>query len=289
MKIKAFFIVNLPQIFRKMINYNGQIVSENNNQINYNNRGFKYGDALFETIKIKDEAVVFCEDHYFRLMASMRMLRMEIPMEFTLEFFESEILKTINANNGDENRVKFTVFRDAEGLYAPESHKVSYVVEVKKVAIEVKSSYKVDLYKDFMINPNLLSTVKTNNKITNVLAGIYAKENELDNCVLLNSNKNVVEFTNGNIFLLKGNTITTPPLSDGCVKGVMRKNILDVLEKSTEYTVEESSISPFAIQKADEVFLTNVIVGVQPISNYRKKTFGSEITNKIKGLVANLS
>ncbi|NJB82871.1 aminotransferase class IV [Wenyingzhuangia aestuarii] len=272
-----------------MINYNGQIVSENNNQINYNNRGFKYGDALFETIKIKDEAVVFCEDHYFRLMASMRMLRMEIPMEFTLEFFESEILKTINANNGDENRVKFTVFRDAEGLYAPESHKVSYVVEVKKVAIEVKSSYKVDLYKDFMINPNLLSTVKTNNKITNVLAGIYAKENELDNCVLLNSNKNVVEFTNGNIFLLKGNTITTPPLSDGCVKGVMRKNILDVLEKSTEYTVEESSISPFAIQKADEVFLTNVIVGVQPISNYRKKTFGSEITNKIKGLVANLS
>ncbi|NIJ45747.1 branched-chain amino acid aminotransferase [Wenyingzhuangia heitensis] len=272
-----------------MINYNGQIISENSNQINYNNRGFKYGDALFETIKVEDEAVVFCEDHYFRLMASMRMLRMEIPMELTLEFFEAEILKTINANLGTENRVKFTVFRDADGLYAPNQNKIAYVVEVKKVDIQVKESYQVDLYKDFMINPNLLSTVKTNNKITNVLASIYAKENELDNCVLLNSNKNVVEFTNGNIFLVKGKTITTPPLSDGCVKGVMRKNILDVLEKNTEYVLEESSISPFAIQKADEVFLTNVIVGIQPITQYRKKTFKTETAGKLKDLLTNLS
>ena len=212
-----------------MINYNGQIVSEDNDIINYNNRGFKYGDALFETLKVKDEAVVFCEDHYFRLMASMRMLRMQIPMHFTLEFFELEILKTINANKGDENRVKVTVFRDADGLYTPEHNNISYVVEVKKGEVVVKDNYRVDLYKDFMVNPNLLSTIKTNNKITNVLAGIYAQENSLDNCVLINTNKSVVEFTNGNIFLVKGNVISTPPLSDGCVKGVMRKNIIELL------------------------------------------------------------
>lgn len=284
MKIKAFFIVN-SQKNKDMINYNGQIVSEDNNQINYNNRGFKYGDALFETIKIEDEAVVFCEDHYFRLMASMRMLRMQIPMEFTLEFFELEILKTVNANKGDENRVRFTVFRDAEGLYAPDHNTISYVVEVKKIDIQVKDSYKVDLYKDFMINPNLLSTLKTNNKITNVVASIYAKENDFDNCVLLNSHKNVVEFTNGNIFLVRGNVISTPPLSDGCVKGVMRKSILEVLSKNEEFEVKEVSISPFAIQKADEVFLTNVIVGIQPITKYRKKEYKSVVAQKIKQLL----
>lgn len=272
-----------------MINYNGNITSEKEAQINYNNRAFKYGDALFETIKVENEAVVFCEDHYFRLMASMRMLRMEIPMEFTFEFFETEILKTVNANNGDENRVKFTVYRDSEGLYAPKENKITYVVEVKKVDIVVKDTYVVDLYKDFMINPNLLSTVKTNNKMTNVLAGIYAQENELDNCVLLNSNKNVVEFTNGNIFLIKDNKISTPPLSDGCVKGVMRKNVLDVLEKNKKFEMEEVSISPFSIQKADEVFLTNAITGIQPITKYRKKNFGKEITSKIAALVSNLS
>lgn len=270
-----------------MINFNGNIISENNSQIDFNNRGFKYGDALFETIKIEEEAVVFCEDHYFRLMASMRMLRMQIPMEFTLEFFESEILKTINANTGLENRVKFTVFRNADGLYAPSNHNVSYVVEVKQIEVVVKPNYVVDLYKDFMINPNLLSTVKTNNKITNVLASIYAKDNGFDNCVLLNSNKNVVEFTNGNLFLIKGNLITTPPLSDGCVKGVMRKNIITLLEKNEEFEIEEKSISPFAIQKADEVFLTNVIVGIQSITKYRKKNFETNITKKISNLMFN--
>jgi len=272
-----------------MINFNGEIVSENTNSVDYNNRGFKYGDSLFETLKVKQEAVVFCEDHYFRLMASMRMLRMEIPMKFTFEFFESEILKTINANNGDENRVKFTVFRDAEGLYAPKNNRVSYVIEVKKVKTLTKETYVVDLYKDFLINPNLLSTVKTNNKITNVLASIYAKENKFDNCVLLNTNKNVVEFTNGNIFLIKGGVISTPPLSDGCVKGVMRKNIIDILSKNKEFKIEEVSISPFAIQKADEVFLTNAIIGIQSITNYRKKTFSTQQTHNIKQLMFNLS
>lgn len=269
-----------------MINYNGQFISEDTTEINYNNRAFKYGDGLFETLRVEDESVVFCEDHYFRLMASMRMLRMEIPMHFTLEFFELEILKTINANRGDENRVKFTVFRDAEGLYTPDSNKIAYVIEVKKVATEAKKIYEVDLYKDFMVNPNLLSTVKTNNKITNVLASIYAKENNLANCVLLNSNKNVVEFTNGNIFIIKGNVISTPPLSDGCVKGVMRKNIIDVLSKNDKYEIEEVSISPFAIQKADEVFLTNVIVGIQPITKYRKKNFGELKTKEIINLLS---
>lgn len=272
-----------------MINFNGQIISESDNTIAYNNRGFKYGDALFETVKIKEEAIVFCEDHYFRLMASMRMLRMDIPMNFTLEFFEAEILKTINANSGLENRVKFTVFRDAEGLYCPSKNDIAYVVEASKIDVQLKDNYKVDLYKDFMVNPNLLSTIKSNNKLVNVLAAIYADENQLDNCVLLNSNKNVVEFTNGNIFLIKGNVITTPPLSDGCVKGVMRKNIIELLEKNENYELNESSISPFAIQKADEVFLTNAIVGIQSITNYRKKKFNTQVANVLAGELSSLN
>ena len=129
-----------------MINFNGNIVSENNNQINFNNRAFKYGDALFETIKIKDETVLFCEDHYFRLMASMRMLRIQIPLDFTLEFCEAEILKTINANSGTENRIKFTVYRDAEGLYPPVNQQASYVEEAKIVDVVIQKDFVFDLY-----------------------------------------------------------------------------------------------------------------------------------------------
>ena len=135
----------------------------------------------------------------------------------------------------------------------------------------------------------MLSTIKTTNKITNVLASIYAKENELDNCVLLNERKHVVETINGNIFVLKDHIIKTPPLEEGCVKGIMRKKIIEMLSKSSEYTLQEAAISPFELQKADEVFITNAIVGIQPVTNYKKTTFKTTISKalalEIKSLV----
>ena len=78
-----------------MINFNGALIDPENIKLSSENRGFKYGDAIFESVKVMHKKVVFWEDHYFRLMASMRMLRMKIPMEFTLEFLEQEILKTV--------------------------------------------------------------------------------------------------------------------------------------------------------------------------------------------------
>ena len=91
--------------------------------------------------------------------------------------------------------------------------------------------------------------MKTNNKMLNTLASIFAKENELDNCVLVNENKNVVEVANGNLFIVKGNRIKTPPLTDGCLKGVVRKKLIEILEKNTDFTLVEESFSPFEIQK----------------------------------------
>ena len=81
---------------------------------------------------------------------------------------------------------------------------------------------------------------------------IYANENDFDNCLVLNTNKSVIEALNGNLFLVKGDTIKTPPLEDGCLKGVMRKQILELLAKDVNLVVEEASISPFELQKADE-------------------------------------
>ena len=75
-----------------MVNFNGNI-QENSSISIENNRGFLFGDSIFETIKVLDNKVLFLEDHYFRLMASMRICRMEIPMNFTMEYFEEQILK----------------------------------------------------------------------------------------------------------------------------------------------------------------------------------------------------
>ncbi|MFV0564474.1 MAG: aminotransferase class IV [Flavobacteriaceae bacterium] len=269
-----------------MINYNGNILSETN-LLSVHNRGYAYGDALFETIKASHGKLFFWEDHYFRLMASMRIMRMEIPMNFTMEFLEAQIKNTLKANNMEaaSARVKLTVHRMDGGLYLPQTNAVRFNISVKALDSNFyslnDSTYEIDLFKDYYVAPNLLSTLKTNNKALHVVASIYAKENKLDNCLLLNTNKTVVEALNGNVFVVKDGIMKTPPLTDGCLKGVMRKQIIDVLKTMPDFTLEETSVSPFELQKADEIFITNVISGIVSVSKYRKKEFKNEIASEL--------
>ena len=269
-----------------MINFNGNL-QDKNTVITNNNRAYAYGDGLFETIKAVHGKLLFFEDHYFRLMASMRIMRMEIPMTFTLEYLQDEILKTLKANQLDNatSRVKLQVHRVEGGLYQPESNDVEFIISAKSLDQDFylinEGNYEVDLFKDFYVSPSLISTLKTNNKALNVVGSIYAKENKLANCLLINTNKSVVEALNGNVFLVKGNTIKTPPLSDGCLKGIIRKQLIEIINLMDEYTLEEASISPFEIQKADEMFITNVITGIQPVSKYRKKQFKTDIAKAL--------
>ena len=267
-----------------MVNFNGTLHDTSSNLLSIENRGYAYGDALFETIKVVHGKVLFWEDHYFRLMASMRIMRMEIPMNFTMEFLESEILKTLEANAliKATARVRMNVHREAEGKYKPSSNDIGYNIITERLTSDFytlsTNTYTVDLFKDFYVAPGLLSTLKTNNKSINVLGSIFAKENNFDNCFLLNTDKTVVEALNGNLFLVKDRLIKTPPLSEGCLKGIMRKQIMELVGKLEGYILEEAPISPFELQKADELFITNSIVGIQPITNYRKKEFTAEVS-----------
>lgn len=268
-----------------MINFNGDIQSTN--QTLTTNRAFKYGDAVFETLKVVKGNILFLEDHYFRLMASMRIIRMDIPMNFTMEFLEAEILKLLTAQSltNSAARVRMTVYRDGQGFYTPGDSSIVYFIEANELKPSVyklsSNQMIVDLFKDHYIAPQLLSTLKTTNRVLNVVAGIYASENDLDNCLLLNTNKQVVEAINGNIFLVKDGVIKTPPLADGCVKGIMRKQIIALLAKIDDYTLIEESISPFELQKADELFVTNVIQGIVSVTQYRKKSYANIVAEKL--------
>jgi branched-chain amino acid aminotransferase len=133
-----------------MINHNGNLIDTSEFQLTVENRAFKFGDGIFETIKILNGKVVFFEDHYFRLMASMRMLRMKIPMNFTLEFLEGEIKKVAENFSETNLRARLTVYRKDGGLYTPETNEIDYVIDVKPVTAEIKDKYVLDLYKDFL-------------------------------------------------------------------------------------------------------------------------------------------
>ncbi|MFD0797875.1 aminotransferase class IV [Maribacter chungangensis] len=271
-----------------MVNFNGTLLETDAHFLNNSNRGLRYGDSLFEAIRVVNGRIYFLEEHYLRLMSSMRILRMEIPMEFTMEFLASEILKTLSANAQNKPyRVRFTVFRNDGGLYLPKTNRVSYCVEVQELEHPFytisDAPYEVELFKDFYVNKDMLSNLKSNNRLLNVVGSVFAKENDFQNCLLINGDKMIVEALNGNLFLVTGKTIKTPPLNDGCLNGVLRKKIIEISTKSTVYEVREESISPFELQKADEMFITNTISGIIPVYKYRKKIYKNTTSKDLVG------
>lgn len=268
---------------------NGKILPTNQAILSINNRAYNYGDGLFETLRVINSKIMFWEAHYFRLMSSMRILRMKIPMEFSPEFLEEKILELIKANRLEKSavKVKINIHRNEGGLYTPNDNSIGYVISTKPLESSFftlnDSDYEVELFKDHYVQSGILSTIKSNNKLVNILASIYAKENGFDNCFLINENKSVLEVTNGNVFLVKGNLIKTPPLSNGCLNGVIRKQLIEILEKSEDYTLKEEPITPFELQRADEIFYTNAVQGIKSITKYRKKSYTKEVARSLVG------
>jgi branched-chain amino acid aminotransferase len=276
-----------------MINYNGNITSEPKLSL-VDNRAFLYGDSVFETLKVIDGKILFLEEHYFRLMASMRIIRMEIPMLFTMEYMEKQVLSLAEALNiADSARVRISFFRNSGGYYLPTDNTAEFIITAtalqEKLYVVSRDEYEVDIYKDFYVSTHLLSTLKTTNKMVHITGSIYAHENGLQNCLLLNDDKNVVEALQGNLFMLLEGKLITPSVADGCLNGIMRKQVLAIARKIDGLEVVEKSVSPFDLQKAEELFITNVIKGIQPVTKYRKKLYtdnlAAEITKRLNARI----
>lgn len=272
-----------------MVNFNGALLERTSPFLNHTNRGLLFGDVLFEEVRAIHGQIVFWEDHYFRLMASMRILRMEIPMEFTMEFLEEQILSTLESNGFMEKPalVRITVFRDGGTTLSPEQNNVSFVLDTMALSAPFynldENAYEVELFKDYLINDDMLSKLDTNNKTVEVVASIFARENGYSDCILLNTKKHVVGTIHGSIFLVKDGKIKIPPLSEGAKNRVLRKKLYEIIQAIDGFEIEEAVISPFELQKADELFVVNNTTGIQPITQYRKKVYGNKTARNLLG------
>lgn len=259
-----------------MINLNGVLIEKSR---------LGFANAISDILKYKNKKVYFIEDHYFRLMSSMRMIRMKIPIEFTLDFYEEQILKTINeTNSGSTYQIRVTVYRKDRQSISEQVNPIDFVIEANEFVNAIPKLYEIDLYKDFYVFSGLLSTIKTSNRLIFDLASIYAAENDFQNSVLINENKNIVQVVDANIFLIKGKDILTPILSEGCMNGIIRRKIIDLLHLDKSYTVKEKPISPFELLQADELFITNSMIDIRSVLKYRKKTYQTNETENIKRL-----
>jgi aminodeoxychorismate lyase len=266
------------------INYNGFLYMEDEKIFNVKNRAFRYGDALFESIRIIDGEPCYLEDHFIRLKKGMTVLKMR-SANISFNELKDQITKLIEKNHINlGGRIRLTVFRSGNGLYTPENEGKSYVIE----AVPYKDNnyllndngLNIDVYNELRRHRNILSQIKTTNNIPHVLTGIYKKENDLDDCIILNDQGRIVEALSSNIFLYKNNNLYTPSLDEGCMDGIMRKQVLSAA-KQMNINVFEGMLNGSMLLQADEMFLTNAIKGIQWVASYRQKRYFKKATQEV--------
>ena len=269
-----------------MVNINGEIYPNDDAFISIFNTSLISGDLIFENLIVSSNKVLFYEEHYFNLLSSMRILKIKIPMSFTPEFLEEQLLSLyIKSGFVNEkilmrilicNNVASNVNPTSVNYYIYDAHKIDY-------SINNFEKYTLDVFKDYFKNTGLLSNLTTNNQLIQRIGLRYCEENDFNDCVILNNSKIISETLNGNIFMIMNDKVLTPSLKDGSNNNVIRSKIIELVNNDIEgYEIIEQPLSVFDIQKSDELFISNINFGIQPVRKFRKKVFTDKITSLIK-------
>jgi branched-chain amino acid aminotransferase len=267
------------------LNYNGKIYAVDTLITGTNNRGLRYGDGLFETMKLKQGQLVFDNEHFARLWKGMAVLQFVIPKHFTPEKLGEEIVQLATKNRHDKiARIRITVFRGSGGLYDTTDHSPNYIIETWPLPEpngELNSNgLDIGIYEGVKKSCDILSNLKTNNFLPYVMAALEAKKQKWNDAVILNSKGNICDSSIANIFLIKDEVVYTPALSEGCVAGVFRKWITTQLPLMG-YSCVEKEITIEALLNADEIFLTNSIYNMRWVKNIAHNSFSNTVTQKI--------
>ncbi|MDQ0592985.1 branched-subunit amino acid aminotransferase/4-amino-4-deoxychorismate lyase [Chryseobacterium ginsenosidimutans] len=246
-------------------------------ELNVKNRAFLLGDAVKVSFFIRNAKLIMDEECYFFLMASMRKMRMNIPLSYTLEFFQSLFQKNVIEEKGVENGIiNFHVFRNSDGITLSKSS-ISYfyeVVQLHDVISVHERSLELDLIKEINVNNNLLSNIRVHSP-ENIYGEIYAQENDLDDVILLNPNKRIARTTSGNLLFLDGNVIKVPKQTEGAYISPLMENFITFLHKNNLADIQEHEIIAFESQKSEEILLISDEKGIFSIGKIRNKTFGN--------------
>jgi branched-chain amino acid aminotransferase len=266
-----FYFVRMP-----LVCYNGAFLPDDQPVLLVNNRGYKWGDGLFETIKVHKEQLLLKSFHFDRLLTSIKLL--QIHQTFTLHELEQNIV-ALCAKNDCLNlaRVRLAVYRDQE-------NNTSYSIEAIPLDQSVmqwnEQGLTIDIYPYSRKACDVLANLKTANYLPYVMASRYAEEQGLQECLVLNAFNHVCDASKANVFVIKDSEVYTPSLEQGCINGVMRRFLLQEL-KAKGWKVKQGELTEELLLQADECFLTNAIQGIRWVSQYREKQFASHLTKQI--------
>ena len=256
--------------------FNGNIINKQP-EISPQNRSFRYGDGIFETIKVFKNQILLGEFHFDRLVASLSLLNISAPAFLSYNALHENILELCSKNNCQESaRVRVTVYRDDE-------NHAGAIIEATSLDEKINSlnrdGWAVDLYPFARKGMDAFANLKSANYLPYVMADLYAKQNGMDECLVLNCNNKIADASKANVFIVLKNEVYTPALHQGCINGVKRRFVIEQLKKAS-VTVHQREIDEELLQEAEEVFLTNSIIDLRWVKFYRKKTYTASFTSE---------
>jgi branched-chain amino acid aminotransferase len=242
------------------------------------NSSFKWGDGLFETIKVFRGAILFEDFHFDRLFSGIRLLGILAGEEFNSGMLRALILRLCEKNNCTAlARVRLAVYRTEENT-------VAYLIEARPLTAQVNQwenkGWHLDIFPFARKNTDAYANLKTANFLPYVLAGKYARENGFDDVLLLNAESRLCDSSRANLFLVKDGAFYTPALHQGCINGVIRRYLLEEGKKNG-FIFHQQPIVEEDLQNADEVFLTNSILDIRWVRSFRQKLYGYEHTQAL--------
>jgi len=262
---------------------NSEFINEQDLIIKSSNRAFNYGDGFFETIKIINSKPFNFPAHYARFSLACEVLKLK--HKETLISLLSVINNLINQNKLINGSVKIHVSRREGGKYQPKYNGCEVMINTcSGLGFEQNIPVTLCVFSDEVKTIGRLSNIKSVNAGVSVLGAIHAKELGFENAILRNTNGNYIEATNSSLFIIKGNVIYTPPLSDGCIDGTMRAWLLN------NYKIIEKSLSLADINQSDEVFISNALTGITAVKTVEESVFTNfNYANKLQNKLISLS
>ena len=266
------------------VNFNGKLVEELTPIIGADNRGLRYGDGLFETIKYKKNELIFIDEHLSRLWKGMQLLKFDIPKVFTPDNLQQQILQLIKKNKLTTARIRLSILRGNGGVYDVANHTPIYIIQSWQIAgtnaTLNENGLQLCIFTDAKKMTDNFCNLKHNNYLPYFMGALFAKQQQCNDAIILNNYDRICDSTIANIFIIKDETIYTPSLTEGCVAGVMRKFLLQQL-LVLGYNITETEITKEYLLCADEVFLSNSMYNIRWVASIEEKNYSNNTTKKI--------
>ena len=261
---------------------NGKWIENDQPLLLPDNRAFRYGEGLFETMRMQGGKIPLFDLHWQRLTNDLPKLYFNLPVHFTKDYLSEQIQKLCQKNKITEAaRIRLTIFKGEGGIWEEPSSTFNWLLQcwslpLHKMQLNI-NGLDIGVFEAGRKACDQFSNIKSNNYLLYALAAQYAKTQHWNEAIVLNQHNRICDTTIANIFFIKNNQIYTPSLSEGCVNGVMRSYLIEKFRKENKDIIE-GGYSATDLLDADEVFLTNAIQGVRWVKSLGDRTYGCQQT-----------